>query len=484
MPLPDPVSAITSSINVTIKILEITYELRAVDEQTADLLSTTRHVDFMLQHAHRLRRLKAGLLNTSERGMIDTVIEDTENALRGVARLVEPCRVDKATKNAIGLGHRIMWMIRDNPSVRAKHQMLQICYQSLTNVFHCLFSKDVVVIAPIPEVRSEEQPPPYDPQLKELLNWQNRRKGRKSLGEKDCPPEESVDLTNGSRNLKPVATESHCLLAIDFNDDTGTSSLSFHTEASSELFPMPTSNAQPSLLSNNNDLLHPTTRIPEFSSAPVHLSINDSIPDGEKQITPASSPPKTYTDSFGITYDLPKIDSPPFADMIAAHEFNNDLKDGPYIDSKCLAHTSTQALNQAPSSSAAALDTTISTTTWFPPLAHATGSTPASLESNAEDALDLRWFESSASDTYDAQQFAEVSDPGPHSLRASVISDTQPITAYQSDRLDAMARVESIMTRDKKSMSVGQGVIKRGGRSWLAYHATRSDTEHGMNWDG
>ena len=484
MPVPDPVSAITSSISVTIKILEITYELRAVDEQTADLLSTTRHVDSMLQHAHRLRRLKAGLLNTSERTMIDTVIVDTENALRGVARLVEPCRVDKATKNTIGLGNRIMWMIRDNPSVRAKHQMLQICYQSLTTVFHCLFSKDLVVIAPIPEVRSEEQPPPYDPHLKELLNWQNRRKGRKSLGEKDCPPEESMDLTNGSRKVTPVATSSPCLQAIDLDDDTGTSGFSFHTEASSELFPMPTSDAQPSLLSNNDDLLHPTTRMPEFSSAPVHLSTHDSLPDGENQIAPASIQPNTYTDSFGITYDLPKIDSPPFADMIAAHEFNNDLKDGLHIDSKCLAHTSTPASNQAPSSSAAALDTTTSTTLWFPPPPHAPVSTPASLESNAEDALDLRWFESSASDTYDVQQIIEVSDPGPHSFRASIISGAQPITAYQSDRLDAIARVQDVMNRDKKAMSVREGVIKRGGRSWLAHHATRSDTEHGINWDG
>ena len=482
IPMPDPVSAVTSSINATVKILEITYELKAVDEQTADLLSTTRHVDSMLQHAHRLRRLKAGLLNTSERAMVDTVIDDTENALRGVARLVEPCRVDKATKNTIGFGHRIIWLIRDNPSVRDKHQMLQICYQSLTIVFHCLFSKDVVVIAPIPEVRSEEQPPPYDPQLKELLNWQNRRKGRKGLGEKDCPSEENVGLTNGSRNVTPVVdSSSPCLLAIDLDDDTRTSSFSTHTETSSELFPTPTSNAQPSLLSDNDDLLYPTTLIPDLSSVPVHLSTHDSLPDGENQIAPTSSPPSTFTDSFGITYDLPKIDSPPFADMIAAYKFNNDVKDGLKSGSKRLAHTSIPASNQAPSSSAAALDTTPSTTSWFPSLPHATVSPTALLESNATDPFGLRWFESSGSDTYDVQQPAEASDPGQHSLRASVISDTQSITAYQSDRLDAIARVEDIMTRDKKAMSVGQGVIKRGGRSWLAYHATRSDTEHGIN---
>ena len=481
--MPDPVSAVTSSINTTIKILEITYELKAVDEQTADLLSTTRHVDSMLQHAHRLRRLKAGLLNTSEREMIDTVISDTEDALRGVARLVEPCRVDKATKNAIGFGHRIMWLIRDNPSVRDKHQMLQICYQSLTIVFNCFFSKDAVVIAPIPEVKSEEQPPPYDPQLKELLNWQNRRKGRKSSGEKDRRSEER-GLTNESRDITPVANSSSpCLVAIDMDDDARTPSLFSHTEKSSKSFSTPTSDAQPSLFFNNDDPLHPTTSTPESSNASVHLSTHDSLLSDEDPIVPPGSRPKTFTDDFGITYDLPKFDSPPFATMMADYKFNNDVKDG--IDSggsKRLTRTSIPASNQAINFLGAAVDNVPSTPSSVPFLPQATMSTPAPSESNAGDALGIRWFESLGNDTYDVQQSTEVSDPRQHSVRASIISDTQSITAYQSDRLDAIARVEDVMTRDKKAMSVGQGVIKRGGRSWLAYHATRSDTEHGINW--
>ena len=486
IPLPDPVSAITSSINATIKILEITYELKAVDEQTADLLSTTRHVDSMLQHAHRLRRLKAGLLNASERAMIDTVIGDTEDALRGVARLVEPCRVDKATKSTIGFGHRIMWLIRDNPSVRDKHQMLQICYQSLTTVFNCLFSKDAIVIAPITEVRSEEQPPPYDPQLKELLNWQNRRKGRKSLGERNFPSDEKAGLTNGSRDVTPIANSSSpCLLAIDVDDDAGTSSLLTYAETSSDLFSTPISDTQSSPFSNDDGPLRPTTSTPESSNASVRLSTHDSLPGNKNQITPPEAHPNTFTDGFGITSDLPKIDSPPFAAMMATYKFNNDVLDSQNsTSSKRLAHTSIPASNQALRSSAAAVDTTACTTSWLPCLPHATVPTPAMSGSNAEDALGMRWFESSGSDAYDVQQPREVSDPGQHSVRASIISDSQAITAYESDRLDAIARVEDVMTRDEKAMSAGQGVIKRAGRSWLAYHATRSDTEHGIYWDG
>ena len=480
----DPIAAVTSNFNTTIKILEVTYELKAVDEQTTDLLSTTHHVDYMLQHAHRLRRLKAGLLNTSERAMIDTVIGDTENALRGVARLVEPCRVDKATKNFIGFGHRIMWLIRDNPRVRSKHQMLQICYQSLATVFNCLFSKDAVVIAPMPEVGSEEQPPPYEPQLKELLNWQNRRKGRKSLGKKDRSSDKSVGLANGSRDVTPVVNSSSpCLQAVELEADTGISSLLTDTETSSESFPTPPSDAQLPHFFNNDNPLRPTTPTPESSSTWMPLSIHDSLPDNENQITPSSIHPNTHTDEFGVTYKLPIIDSPSFAAMMAAYKFK-DIRDSLHLGNKRLAHTSISTANQASSSSSGALGTTPSTSLYVPSLPLATVSTPAPLESNAGDTPRFRWLESLGSETYDVQQSTGASDPGQHSLRASVISDTRSITAYHSDRLDAIARVEDVMTRDEKAMSVGQAVIKRGGRSWLAYHATRGDTEHGINWDG
>ena len=479
-----PISAVFSSINTTIKILEITYQLKAVDQQTADLLSTTRHVDTMLQNARRLRRLKAGLLNASERAMIDTVIGDTEEALRAVARLVEPCRVDKATKKTIRFGHRVLWLIRDNPNVTDKHRMLQICYQSLTTVFNCLFSKDPVVIAPIPEVRSEEQPPPYDPQLKELLNWQDRRKGRKNIEQKDCPSEESVGLTNRSRNATPVTNSSSpCLLALDF-DDVGISSVLAHTEMSSESFPTPTSDTQPSFFPNNGDPLHRKTSTPESSRASVNLNTHDFLIVDKSQITPHSIHPNTYTDDFGITYGLPKIDTPPFAAMMAAYKFDNDVEDGLHIGSKGLARTSNAASNRASCSSAAALDTTQSNTSWFPSPSHAIMSTPVPSDPNAGDVLGRAWFESLGSDTYNVQQCSEGSVPSQHSLRASIISETQSTTAYQSDRLDAISKVEDVMTRDKKAINVGERVIKRGGRSWLAYHATRSDTAHGINWDG
>ncbi len=121
------------------------------------------------------------MLNNSERSWIDGIVDDTESALRGVARLIEPARVDKATKEGINFSNRFMWVFRDNPQVRDKHVRLSVCHQSLMAVIACLYSKDVVVIAPVPSKKKEEQPPPYDSQLEELFNWRNRRRRIKSF---------------------------------------------------------------------------------------------------------------------------------------------------------------------------------------------------------------------------------------------------------------------------------------------------------------
>ena len=54
-------------INTVIKIFEVTHQLKAVDDQTRDLLDTTRHVELNIREARRLRRLKDNLLNSREK---------------------------------------------------------------------------------------------------------------------------------------------------------------------------------------------------------------------------------------------------------------------------------------------------------------------------------------------------------------------------------------------------------------------------------
>ena len=482
IPSPDPISAISSSINATIKILEVTYQLKAVDEQTADLLATTRHVDFMLQHAHRLRRLKAALLNANERTMIDTVISDTEDALRAVAKLVEPCRVDKTTKNTIRFGHRVMWVFRDNPSVRDKHQKLQVCHQSLGIVFSCLYSKDVVVIAPIPETiperRSEDQPPPYDPQIKELLDWQKRRKGRRSVGERD------LGLTNGSPDVTPVACPSSpCLLAIQL-DDGGTLGLSTDTEMSFEPSAIPTFDAQHSAPLNNDEPLNSSTASSENQSSPSHVNAQDSLTCEEIRTMSPNAHTYAHHDYIGPVNCLPKIDISPFATMIASYNVKNDEKDALQVDGEDRTHTAISAWNQAPDSSATASGATPSATPLLPSLPSSAAAISASSKLSTGEGLWLRSLEALTHSSNGSRGPTEVSTPGQHPPGAKINSDIQSSNTYQSDRLDAIARVEDVISKDNKALSVGQGRMKKGGRSWLAYHATRSDMGHGIDWDG
>ena len=478
----DPLSTIIPSINAAIKILEVSYQLKAVDEQTADLLSTTRHVAFMVKEAHHLRRLKAGLLNASERTMIDQVISDTEDALRSVARLVESCRVDKATNKGIRLGHRIMWVFRDNPNVRDKHQKLQVCHQSLSIAFTCLYSKDVVVIAPAPERNSEEQPPPYDPQLKKLLDWQNRRKGRKSQeGREGHTTENIVEMNAGSSNVTIADPLSPRLS--DTPDKNGDAS-NLSGRLPKVFFELSTTSTPdlPSLVSRESaPNPNPAATSPESNSR-SHISEKDLHADTDFQGTASASKPDGSSDCFNPTHNLPEIDSPPFATMMASFTLNNNDEDGQQHPIDISAHESSPARERTSISSAAIPGTNQSDASFSPALSFSAFATPTLSSFNAGHGGGVAGLELLG--TNDDGEFAEAASPGLHLNLARINSDTQSPNSYQSDRLDAIARAEDVMNREKRAVSVGQGVMKRGGRSWLAYHATRSDMGHGMNWNG
>ena len=229
--------------------------------------------------------------------MIDNVISDTEEALRAVAKLVEPCRVDKSTKNRIKFGHRVMWVFRDNPSVRDKHQKLQVCHQSLTIAFNCLYSKDVVVISPATEGRNEARPPPYDPQLKELLDWPNRKKSRRDLRERDGAMEESLGLTIDRANRIPVAgPSSPCLLPIPVEDDGSVSSISPHSESFFELPARPTNEAETSVPYDSHETHGHATLSSESASPRISTTTTSLISPLSSAFTASDSLKLSATD--------------------------------------------------------------------------------------------------------------------------------------------------------------------------------------------
>lgn len=86
----DGVSGAASLINASWKIAQVVYELKAVGEQTRDLLDTTSHLSNTLQHARVLRRRRSVVLEATEKKWIDETLSSTDRAVGNVLALIEP----------------------------------------------------------------------------------------------------------------------------------------------------------------------------------------------------------------------------------------------------------------------------------------------------------------------------------------------------------------------------------------------------------
>lgn len=178
-------SAVVGSVALGFPVLGSFYKLsqfsshvKGVDEQTKDLLLTAYHIESNLKEARRLRTIKAALLDASERSWMDNVIRDTEYALLGVAKLVEPARIDLRIGKSVGFINRVDWVLRQSIKVAGKHTRLTTCHQSLVAAISSLNLKPV---KPKIGTISEEYPSPHDPHMQRFLNFQNQRYRRRSI---------------------------------------------------------------------------------------------------------------------------------------------------------------------------------------------------------------------------------------------------------------------------------------------------------------
>ena len=390
-----------------------------------------------------------------------------------------------------------MWVFRDNPSVRDKHQKLQVCHQSLTVAFSCLYSKDVVVIAPAPDGKIEEQsspppqvpPPPYDPQLKELLGWQKRRRGRKSLGEKESGPNENTNMLNTGSSTVSVGgsrSPSPCLLAIPIDDDTDTASLSSsfsRTTLHSSTMAAP--ELQRSALHNSDSPFSIATRSPNTDSHSLHTSASDSYLYSHDQTTPSISHSDAFNDHISPTHNLPELDSAPFSSMLSPYTFTDEKTK---VGDEPLRRAPSSSSDQRSSSLATAPETEpFDSRSFHTPLPPAPIELPTSSPFSTGKGLGLSWLESTRHQSYNDQGPTAPSPTlGQLPLPSRTNSDGQlaGIKPFD-DSSDAVTRADEVCIRENRAKSVGQGVIRRGGRSWLAYHATRSDVGNGgVDWNG
>ncbi len=137
------VSAFGSIFNASWKIATVVYELKAVGEQTRDLLDTTSQVSSTLQHAQVLRRQRSGLLNSTEKKWVDDVLQASERAVGNVAALIEPARVDMQTNfNRIKLRTRSQFILRDSPKVQVQLGRLGIAAHGLNTAMGVLCHRE------------------------------------------------------------------------------------------------------------------------------------------------------------------------------------------------------------------------------------------------------------------------------------------------------------------------------------------------------
>lgn len=180
MPI-DIFSVIGAGANVSVKILETWFQLVAVDEETADLLRLTEHVDRNVTEARRLRRLKASLINVEDKEWMDIQISDCHQALQEVQQLIEPARVDTANMKPINPKTRALWVLKNSSRVKHKYHRLSTCHQTLNMVIGVLQARDVVVVAPLPTNSPSVEPPPYTKEMETLFNWPSRMRSKKSF---------------------------------------------------------------------------------------------------------------------------------------------------------------------------------------------------------------------------------------------------------------------------------------------------------------
>lgn len=176
----DPISScFASGISATMKIFEVVYQIQATDEQTSDILNTTSHVERNLKEAQRLLRTKGALFDKTEYEWIVSAIDDTRDALQSIAKLIEPARVEKVTKNNIGMITKTCWAFKSNPQARDKQAMLNVCHQTLMVVMTRLHSINLPTVSETLDQGALPPPPPYDNNMEKLWTWRDQRKNRK-----------------------------------------------------------------------------------------------------------------------------------------------------------------------------------------------------------------------------------------------------------------------------------------------------------------
>jgi hypothetical protein len=162
-------AGVSSGLTFVVKIFEVAYALRAVDQQTREYLITAQHASNNIKTCRDLLSHQQDLLPLLERRDYERVIEETTRAAEEVALLLEPARVDLEADCKIHSSTRVMWVLSDNSNVAAALRRLNVVHTTLTQNISTLRVLRSCGTAELEPIRSKGKPPSYD--TSQLLQW-------------------------------------------------------------------------------------------------------------------------------------------------------------------------------------------------------------------------------------------------------------------------------------------------------------------------
>ncbi|MDI1491242.1 MAG: hypothetical protein OHK93_002450 [Ramalina farinacea] len=471
----DPVTA--AVLRSFYELSQFSSQIRAVNEQTKDLLFTTYHVASNVKEARRLRRIKATMLDASERNWTDSVIRDTEYALFEIAKLVEPARIDLKIHKSVEFHNKVDWVLKRNIKVPEKHARLTTCHQSLVAVISSLSLKTVTIeIVTI----AEEYPSPHDPVMQRFLNFQNQRNRKRSI----------MSLqSEGSSAASSSSMSSASIMMKTPNDQNSGNLTTGIVKTSSTL-------AVPGLEVLNLKSSHGDNKLLTDFTPTIISSVGNS-PCGLANLVPTLD---GDTDQSDMKYEL-GTGSP--IDYFAGPE-HLETNFHSFMGSTPAADTEHETVNTHDDG-----DNNLSTTVLlpqasfpdadglqvyrpyspdhFPPFhtpPHTRASTSSSLHYLSISNAECQNVQSSPNSTGETEGSSTSLDHFPHSHKSQQEMHRAFSNSIHAPEFHRPSSATSLAVSEgaQRSMSAGRGGACRAQRNWLKLHASRVDNGHGIGW--
>lgn len=178
-------------------------------KQATEHLRTIDHIRTQLEEVRRLRRLHTQALSTDEADKIDRTMADTAEAIREVAMLLEPTRVEQEVRGGkLSLASQLRWKYRDGPQVIRKSHPLLRCYRDLIVALGDLQRLDVslLLLPPPPRTFELEAGVPSRVSLETRDDSSIRLDGPPGRGEKEFLVERPPEKTRGLAGRTPKET--------------------------------------------------------------------------------------------------------------------------------------------------------------------------------------------------------------------------------------------------------------------------------------